>query len=129
MLCEICNRTKSFARCLVEGAELWLCKSCSRFGKVLTVLPTEAVKKSQAKPQSFPAEKKAIERVVSDFGEKLRITREKTGLTQKEFASRIAVRESVLRKFENGELLPELAEAKRLERLLRIPLTEMSEPC
>ncbi|MAG61044.1 hypothetical protein CL619_04615 [archaeon] len=62
------------------------------------------------------------EKLVTDFAVKLRSSRESKNMTQEKFASFLNQRESVVSKWENGNLRPSIGVAKGLQRKLRITL-------
>jgi len=44
MFCDICSSNESAYRSSVEGAELNVCESCKKFGKILSTIKKEEVK-------------------------------------------------------------------------------------
>ena len=130
MLCEMCNKTEASAKALVEGAELALCRNCSRFGKIIGEIQRAPVKRKEtAKPAAtaFKAKPEIVETIVSDYADRIRRARERLGLMQKEFALKITEKESVVHKLETGELEPSVDLARKLERILKIKLVEALE--
>ena len=133
MLCEMCNNKIACCKALVEGAEISLCKNCSKFGKITKEIKVElSAKKAKrlgiAAPVSLPKrEKIVIESIVADFGAKIKKAREKFGLTQQEFAIKISEKESIVRKLETEFMTPNIDLARKLERLLHITLVEQIE--
>ncbi len=133
MLCEMCNNKEACCKALVEGAEIALCRNCSKFGRVTkeirVELPAKKAKKSGvAAPASLPKKEKiVIDSIVADFGAKIKKAREKSGLTQQEFALKISEKESIVHKLETGLMEPDINLAKKLERALRIKLVEEKE--
>lgn len=118
--CELCGKDTELVSALVEGTTLNVCASCGRHGRVLA--RPRATKPKHAKK----AEIDVVESLVDDFGERLRRAREKSGLTQKEFARKLNEKESVLQKIETGQFRPTIEAARRFERILGITLVESS---
>lgn len=128
--CDICGSEEKLYRTEIEGTTLNVCSSCAKYGKVIAPLEPEAKEKPELKRFIKVAEeqkKEIIHIIVSDFPKKIRRKREQMNLTQKEFAKRIAERESVVHKLETGELRPSLKLAIKLEKLLKIKLIEEYE--
>lgn len=60
--------------------------------------------------------------VVENYAELIRSAREAVGLTRDALARTVGVRESVLRRIEAGQLVPDPSLARKLERVLGIRL-------
>ena len=65
--------------------------------------------------------------VVKDAGKIIRGKREEMGLKQIEFAKKLNEKESVIQGWETGKLKPSIPKAKKLERILKVTLTEEIE--
>lgn len=115
----MCGSDGRLFRVLVEGAELMLCKNCSRFGKVIEA-PKIVIKKESVKPQK-PKEE-PMELIVENYSDIIRRSREKLGLNQEDFAKMMNEKESVMQKIETGRFEPPIALARKLEKLLKIKL-------
>lgn len=124
MQCELCGKDTELFTAVVEGIQLRVCAGCGRFGKVLRRAPPPA---SLAKPVPVRTEPTKIERIVDEYGQRIRAAREKQGLTQEEFAKRVMVKESLVHKMETGTFEPDIELARKLERLLHIRLVEVRE--
>ena len=133
MLCEMCNNKEAWCRALVEGAEIALCRNCSKFGRVTKEIKVEipakkAKKLSIAAQASLPKKEKiVIESIVANFGAKIKKAREKFGLTQQEFAIKISEKESIVHKLETELMEPNVDLARKLEKILHITLVEQIE--
>jgi putative transcription factor len=130
MNCDICGREAHLYTVLVEGSELKVCERCSSAGKVLKrpeiVMP--ARKANNPELAKKPATVKEVVNVISeDYAAKIRQAREKTGLTQKEFAKTINEKESMVHKLETGSFEPPVPLAQKLEKMLHIKLIEQAE--
>ncbi|MEM4263660.1 MAG: multiprotein bridging factor aMBF1 [Candidatus Woesearchaeota archaeon] len=130
MNCDICGRDAPLYTILVEGSELKVCERCSSTGKIIKkpeiALP---IKKSNKQEPIKKAKtvKELVETIVEDYATRIRKAREKTGMTQKEFAKKINEKESIVHKLETGSFEPPVALAKKLEKLLKIKLIEQTE--
>ena len=127
MPCDICGSEEKLYHVVIEGTELQVCKSCSRFGKILKPVKEERKEEKKAEKIEEVHEKEVVEMIVSDFSSKIRKKREQLGLKQEEFAKKINEKESVIHKLETGEITPSLKLAKKLEKFLKIKLIEEYE--
>ncbi len=118
MGCDVCGKNEPLVEAIVEGSRLRVCKNCGKFGKIMN---SPALLK---KPVVHQKKEEILIDVVADYAKKIRDTREKLGLTQKEFAKKINEKETILSKIENGTQKPTLDLAKKLEHLLKIKLVE-----
>ena len=118
-VCELCGKDTQLSAALVEGSELKVCSACGRFGK--------ALQKPVARVAKAPAQKapEAVEVVVADYAIRIRSAREKSGMTQKDFARFLNEKESMVQKLEAGSLVPPISLAKKLEKALKITLVEV----
>lgn len=123
--CEMCGASGQMFVTMIEGVKLSVCQKCSSLGKVLKEVapPTPQKKKtvSSAKPT---AHARIIQVIVGDCANRIRQAREKSGLSQKEFAMKLSERESLIQHLENGQTKPSVEMARKLERLLNIKLIE-----
>jgi len=72
-------------------------------------------------------QKESEERVVLDFDEKIKRARLQKELKQEDFAQLLNEKWSVVQKWESGNLKPDIALARRLEKKLGISLIEELE--
>ncbi|MCX8200783.1 MAG: helix-turn-helix domain-containing protein [Candidatus Caldarchaeum sp.] len=63
---------------------------------------------------------------VDDLGQVVRREREKLGLSQAELAALVKTKETIIKKIEHGEFNPPLDLVKRLEKVLKTPLLQVS---
>ena len=119
-VCEMCGRETQLFSTVVEGTELRVCATCGKIGKVLRKPVSRVVKHVQKAPEN-------VEVVVSDFASRIRVARESSGTTQKDFARFLNEKESIVQKLESGSFPPPISMAKKLEKLLKIKLVEIEE--
>ncbi len=128
MQCDMCGSEEKLYKADIEGSILNVCKSCSRFGKIISeIKEPEKIKPKIIIITEPEPESEIIEMVVDDFAEKIRNKREELGLKQEDFAKMISEKESVIHKLETGEFQPSLELAKKLEKALKIKLIEEYE--
>ena len=128
----MCGKETQLFKAEIEGAVLKVCRSCSRFGKILSRIKSEEEIKQQKKLQKQHEVREAakeqkpeeIEMVAGDFSKIIRQKREQLGLNQEDFAKKINEKQSLLHKMETGSFKPSLDKAKKLEKILRVTLTE-----
>ncbi len=122
-VCEMCGEGGPLFRALIEGATLSVCQTCAKMGKVLAA-PQPSLR-AKTKPRIAAPE--IVERLVDDFSSRIQQARQKLGLTQKEFAAKLAERETAVSKMEAGEYEPPIDIARRFEHILRVRLIEKDE--
>lgn len=122
-LCELCGKEEKLFKTNIEGTEINVCPSCSKFGKVISAVK-EKTEEKKLKQEAKKEIQLITEIIVPDFPKIIREKREGLGISQEDFAKKLNEKESVIRKFETGELKPSLDAARRLEKLLKIRLVE-----
>ena len=123
MNCEMCGKEIESAFLTdVEGSTLKVCKQCSSFGKIIQrPVPRKFTKRPFfSKPK--PKKEEIVEDIVENYAELIRTSREKKGLTQKEFARKLFEKESIVQKMETGSYEPSISLARKLEKILKINL-------
>jgi putative transcription factor len=145
MQCEMCGETiRGIAKLVrVEGAELQVCGRCEKFGTAVqqpkrTDVRLPAAGTGTAKRPATPPPATAYRKrdmfdymegeIVDDYSERIRHAREAKGLSQKDLALQMMERELLVKKIEKGELVPEDAVRKKLEKALGIRLLESVAP-
>lgn len=130
--CEICGAEIAGAaqRIVIDGSALDVCKGCARFGKsedkwspvAKKMVPVErAFTVRRPKPRDHF---KDLVELVPEFGRRIREARESLSLTPEELAARIKEKAALLKKIEREEISPEDDVRKKLERELKIKLTD-----
>jgi len=145
MQCEMCGETiRGTAKLVrVEGAELQVCTRCEKFGtEVQQVRRTDLARPSAAAPPpgrtataAVPADRRKRDlfdymegEIVEDYAARIRKARMEKGLSSKDLAMQIKEREHLIKKIENGELIPEEGVRKKLEKALEIRLIDAPAP-
>jgi putative transcription factor len=124
--CNLCGkRVDEPCKIDFEGAIIEVCPDCESFGKVVGRPKSRQV----SKPSQFsrPA---TLDTVVAgtqaefsnDFGKRIAKARELMGLSRKEFANKIAEKESLVIRVETQSMEPDEALTKKIERFLHIKL-------
>ncbi|MDH5753997.1 MAG: multiprotein bridging factor aMBF1 [Candidatus Bathyarchaeota archaeon] len=135
MRCEVCGRKihgKPY-RVIIEGAKLTVCSTCAKHGTIIweeakpkTVTPKLRVTRpAPLKIQSKKPPQIAVEstlELVEDFDVKIRLAREKLGLSHEELGKKISEKVSVLKKIETGKMTPDNKLAAKLEHALTVKL-------
>ena len=127
MDCDLCGRTGEMYKAVIEGSEMTVCSPCTQYGETIGKIRTEPPSKKAKKQNLKTVHKEESELFVTDLGEIIKRKREQMGLNQKQFAVKIAEKESILKKIEVGQLFPTIEKARKLERLFGIKLIEEVE--
>lgn len=139
MQCEMCGADSKgpLKRVRIEGAELSVCGACARYGTELhgaAKSPAVPAGKSSGYVQSqVPPARRTRDLfdqlggdLVEDYADRIRTARLKLGLSQKDLALAMMEKELLIKKIEKGELIPEEAVRKKIEKELTIKLIEDS---
>ncbi len=134
MRCEVCGHKihDEPITAVIEGARLTVCVECSKHGKIVhqEEVPL-ATQKSPQKPQAPPSlvQRKPVvarvemtQEITEDYATKIRVAREKLGLTHEELGKKINEKASVLRNLEARKMAPNNQLASKLEHMLKIKL-------
>lgn len=126
---------------MIGGAKLTVCSECSRYGTpVKTTKPSQQISTTvSVKPKTSivttnkptKVQKKIKNeifdediKVVDDYASLIKSARERLGWTQDFLASQLGEKVSFIKKIESGTIVPSIQLAKRLEKILGIPLIE-----
>ena len=142
MQCEMCGETiRGMAKLVrVEGAELQVCSRCEKYGTAVQQPKRSDIRRpvvaagpaARTAPVQGPAYRKRDMfdymggEIVDDYAARIRHARQEKGLSQKELALQMMERELLVKKIEKGELVPEEAVRKKLEKALGIRLLELT---
>ena len=134
MRCEVCGRKihSDPVRANIEGAKLTVCVECSKHGKVIYEdAPTQESSPSPTKSYAHipvimrkppVAQVQISQEVVEDYASKIRVAREKLGLSHEDLGKKINEKASLLRHIETGKMAPNNQLANKLEHILKIKL-------
>ena len=114
----------------MDGAHLQVCENCKNYGTLTNEpqKPYQSKSREIIRPRQMKIRHKSAtpyipeDFVTEDFPRIIREGRIKHDLSQKELASKINERLSVIQKVELGKLSPDLMLCKKLENMLKIKL-------
>lgn len=142
--CDICgSRIKGEPIVIeIEGTVLTVCEECrkkyvsktvkvistgSTTGKVYTKEgPKGTTYRVMTKTQQKRVRVEQLE-IVENYAEIIRSAREKLGLSREILAKLLGVKESIVRRIEEGQLMPDIELAKKLEKILGVKLITTTE--
>ncbi len=114
-------------RVVIDGNVYSVCSECAKMGKVIGKVEY-GKKERKPLPKVEPEFDETVgEMLVPDYGEVIRRAREKRGMSRKDLARALSIKEGLLAKIENQELLPEDRIRKKIEKFLGIKLTYSGE--
>ena len=116
----MCGKQASLMEAEVDGAELKVCPNCARYGHVKSGRNLQHQRFGTNRKAPMPTAPKPEFAIVSTFSSLIKSCREQRKLSQEEFATFIQEKESILQKWESGQLKPSLDVAKRLEKVLSV---------
>jgi len=125
----MCGKEDSLFKTEIEGTLLNVCSKCSKFGKVMARVEVEIkTEKKQKKISEKEEPKKEVAfAIVEDYADRIKKAREKSGISQEDFAKKINEKESLVHKIETGHIEPSISLAMKIERFLKIKLIEQYE--
>jgi putative transcription factor len=132
--CEICGAEIAGLpqRIVIDRSTLDVCKGCARFGKPedkWTPVPRKMVPVERALIVKRPPPRdqfKDLVELVPEFGRKIRIAREALGMSPEQLGLRIKEKATLLKKIEREDISPEDEVRKKLEKELKIKLTDQA---
>jgi len=141
MQCELCGaNARALKNVRVESAELQVCPQCEHYGVEIqqphrtTPRPGTGRRPANAPPVPHPVAKTRRDmfdmiegEIVDDYGERIKHARMQRGWSQKDLAMDLKVRELLIKKIENGDLIPEDDVRRMLEKTLEIRLLDIPE--
>jgi len=113
MLCEICGEKRAVTKVTTDGIDFSVCDACTKFGREVRRVEVPRVKSVRMDNRD----------ILPDYDSRIRKARESRGLSFKELANGMAVKQSTLEKVERGKMLPDKGLLKKLEKFLNITLT------
>ena len=140
MVCELCGKDVTFCKkVMIEGVLLEVCTECAKFG-------TEADKGRPPLAGPQPVIEQRLERrekrqkqrdvysdggqevLVDDYAALVRNARSRVGMTQKELASKLNEKQTIVSKVESGTIRPDEKLVRKLQKELGIVLKESPPP-
>lgn len=124
-ICEMCGVEARLYDVIVEGSMLSVCERCRGYGTAIDIEPkkeSSLLRKRKVQRKIFIEE--PVDFVIESAGRVVKESREKRGLTQVQLAGMAGVKESVVHKIETSLMKPDLATAKKLERILDVKIIE-----
>ena len=118
----MCGKGENTLLVNVEGVKMKLCKSCSKYGKVLSSNRERPIFRKQIRQ-----EPEIEQLVVNNYGQVIKTARESLQLTQEDLAKKLNEKESLIQKIESQHKEPSVNTARKLEKFLRIKLIEQHE--
>ncbi len=150
--CELCGtpiRRRDAVRIVLEGATLLVCPRCASRIRSKNTRPQPNPKMIYTKQKTLqanrtnrmsrsPSRRRGISRrmlesleVVPDYATRIRNARQRLGWSTRILAEKVGEPESVIKRIEDGRLMPTIDMAMRLEKVLKIkllqPIVEDSE--
>lgn len=122
----MCGQDTQLYKSDVEGTILNVCKKCSNFGKVISVVKKE-IKEEKKKviTREKESEDEIILTIVGGYGEIIKNKREKLGIKQEDFAKKINEKASLMHKIETNHFEPNISLARKIEKVLHVSLIEI----
>lgn len=137
MICELCGKDTPYAKTvLIEGTFLKVCEDCTKFGK--------EVKPEKKEEISFPISQRLerrkmrmrtrnvydndVKELALDYPRRISNARNAMGWTQEVLGKKINEKKSVINKLETGDMRPDNKLMVKLEKALKISLTEEIKP-
>lgn len=136
MLCELCGKeTERTTRIFIEGTTLNVCRDCAKFGEVRksgkkestpqTVITKRLeIREKRMKPKDVYESEETTLELVPDYPRIIREARMARDWKQETLAAKINEKVSVINKIERGDMRPDDALVKKLEKELGIKLME-----
>jgi len=134
--CEVCGRKihgKTY-KVIIEGAKLTVCGRCAKHGTIMREekklkpgMPrTKApIRRSPLRIKSGKSPQASVEsnlELAEKFNVRIRLAREKLGLSHEDLGKKIGEKVSVLKKIETGKMTPNNKLSTKLEHALKIKL-------
>lgn len=118
----MCGKDTDLYKTDVEGSILNLCRECSKFGKVVSFARPLSKKEPTLRAQPIEKKDESYITIIEDFGQKIKQTRERKGITQEEFGKKINEKISIIHKIETGQFEPPIGLVRKIEKFLGITL-------
>ena len=135
MICELCGKeTDRTTPIMIEGTVLRVCRECMKFGDVSKTSKKEVATKlaiverleqrnRRMRPKDVYVEEETYE-LVADYPKLIKDARAARDWKQETLAAKLNERTSVINKLERGDIRPDDALVKKIEKELGIVLKE-----
>ncbi len=130
MNCDMCGKDSNLFKTDIEGTIMNVCKECSKFGKVISVIRhqvKETKKKIKKQAEVEPPKEEFILTIVPSYGDIIKKKREQLGIKQEDFAKKISEKASLLHKIETNHFEPSISLTRKIEKFLNVKLIEIEE--
>lgn len=118
--CELCGDSAiSVTLTKIAGTNMKVCDKCKNMGKSL-----EPQKDQEHIFRHRLKEEDAKIEVISDFSQKINSAMQKKSLNLHQLAKSTNIRESTINKYITNKIKPDLENARKIEKILDIKLTE-----
>jgi len=134
--CEVCGHEifgQPYYR-VIEGGRMTVCGRCAQFSNQEwdPRKPMAQPRRRRTAANARPRRRSDIEvaestELVENYGELIRKTRQRKGMTVEDFAKKLSEKESVIKKLEKEQLNPTMTLVRKVERALGITLIEEAE--
>ena len=116
MQCTLCGSKNADRKTEVDGNVLNVCKNCVKFGKQVATVEYRTVKKKNIEIPDVGLLKE-------DFSKIVRKQRQKMKLNRKDLANKLQIKESTLKRIEEG-WEPDSKTIKKVEKFFNISIVE-----
>ncbi|RLG14998.1 MAG: TIGR00270 family protein [Candidatus Nanohalarchaeota archaeon] len=126
--CEICGRRcEELNKCEIEGSVMYVCPNCAKMGTVIKEEPKSKAYVLEEQPEEeVDLLNDARDEFVDGFNLTIQKNRQRQNLTIKDLAEKLNIKESIMKKIEHGEIVPDGTTKNKLERFFRIKLTRVN---
>lgn len=137
MICELCGKDTPYAKTvLIEGSFLKVCEDCTKFGEEAKLEKKEEIsfpisqrlEKRKMRMRAKDVYNTATKELASNYPQRIRNARNAMGWTQEKLGKKINEKKSVINKLETGDMTPDEKLIVKLEKALKISLTEEMKP-
>lgn len=142
--CDMCGREAHTRLHRIESAEVMACASCGRYGILISQekkikqknIPQNNfsnksrgsnTRHSSRRDQNYKIKSSMNKILIEDYGTTISRSREKLGISRKELAESMFIRETLLMRIETEKVRPNDEIIKKLEKTLEISLMESSD--
>ena len=111
----------------VEGSRIEVCESCGKYGSILEEIKSKQVVERVVIRKKIPELEEPEDVLKPNYGKLIMQARQKMGLERKKFAMKINEKESIIKRVESQQMIPDEKLQRKIENFLDIKLTEVYE--